>query len=91
MEALDGWDRDRLNELFAALAESMDLKIRDVLAPIFVAVSGKPVSPPLFDSMAIIGPDLIRARIKHGTDVLGGISNKALKKLQKEYEALSRT
>lgn len=90
MESLDGWDRDKLNDLFARLAESMDIRIRDVLAPIFVAVSGKPVSPPLFDSMAIIGPDLIRARIKHATDVLGGVSNKAMKKLQKEYETLAR-
>jgi len=53
-------------------------------------LSGKPVSPPLFDSMVIIGPDMTRARIKHGIDVLGGVSKKQNKKLEKEYQTLRR-
>ena len=48
------------------------MKIRDVLGPVFVAISGKPVSPPLFDSMALIGPDMSRARLRHAIEVLGG-------------------
>jgi glutamyl-tRNA synthetase len=85
LEALQDWTRDNLNQLFINLAEKMDLKIRDVLAPIFIAVSGKPVSPPLFDSMELLGPDLVRARVRHAINVLGGVSKKQLKKLEKEY------
>ena len=72
--------------MFEDLGEDLGLKIRDVLSPIFIAISGKPVSPPLFDSMEIIGPDLTRARLKNALDILGGVSKKLTKKLEKEYQ-----
>jgi glutamyl-tRNA synthetase len=85
LEATQEWKRDNLNQIFVDLAEKLDLKIRDVLAPIFIAVSGKPVSPPLFDSMELLGPDMVRARVRHALNILGGVSKKQLKKLEKEY------
>jgi glutamyl-tRNA synthetase len=87
-EALNDWQHDSLNQLFVDLAEALQLKIRDVLGPVFVAISGKPVSPPLFDSMAWIGPDMSRARLRHALGVLGGVSKKQLKKLEKDYASL---
>ena len=91
MDALATWDRDQLNILFENIAVDLDLKIRDVLAPVFVTISGKPVSPPLFDSMAVLGPDMTRARMKHAIDVLGGVSKKLNKKLEKEYQSVRRS
>lgn len=85
LEAQNDWHRDALNQLFIDLANDLDIKIRDLLGPVFVAVSGKPVSPPLFDSMSILGADLIRARVRHAINVLGGISKKQAKKLEKAY------
>lgn len=89
-EALQDWQRDNLKDLFTQLGEQMELKIRDLLAPIFVAIAGKPVAPPLFDSMALLGPDLCRARLRHGIEILGGVSKKQLKKLDKDYASLAR-
>ena len=91
MDVLATWDRDQLNILFENVAVDLDLKIRDVLAPVFVAISGKPVSPPLFDSMAVLGPDMTKARMKHAIDVLGGVSKKLNKKLEKEYQSVRRS
>lgn len=88
LEAQTDWSRDALNELFVDLAEAMDIKIRDLLNPVFVAISGKPVSPPLFDSMSILGPDMTRARIRHALDTLGGVSKKQTKRLEKDYRQL---
>ena len=88
LEAQTRWERDPLNQLFIDLAASLGLKIRDVLAPIFVAISGKPVAPPLFDSMAILGPDICRARLRHALNTLGGVSKKQVKRLEKEYKEL---
>ena len=88
LEALTDWDRDQINTLFTRLAERMNLKIRSVLAPVFVAITGRPVSPPLFDSMALLGPDMCRARLRHALSVLGGVSNKQQKRLEKEYRLL---
>ncbi|MFT7689170.1 MAG: glutamyl-tRNA synthetase [Candidatus Azotimanducaceae bacterium] len=84
-EALREWNRDKLNTLFMNLGEKLELKIRDVLAPIFVAISGQSVSPPLFDSMEILGSDMSRARLRHALNVAGGVSKKQLKKLEKSY------
>ena len=88
IDSLDIWDRDSLNKVFETLGEDLELKIRDVLSPIFIAISGKPVSPPLFDSMEIIGVDMTRARLKNAIDVLGGVSKKLTKKLEKEYQLI---
>ena len=88
LDAHSDWRRDALNQLFIDLAAELGVKIRDLLAPVFVAISGKSVTPPLFDSMAIIGPDLSRARIRHALDALGGVSKKQAKSLEKEYRLL---
>ena len=89
LEKILEWKRDELNQLFVDLANKLDMKIRDVLAPVFIAISGKPVSPPLFASMEILGPDMVRSRIRHALNVLGGVSKKQTKKLEKEYRAPS--
>lgn len=85
LEQLQEWQRATLNQLFVDLAARLNKKIREVLAPMFVAISGKPVSPPLFASMEILGPDIVRARVRHAINLLGGVSKKQTKKLEKEY------
>ena len=88
LEAQRDWHRDALNDLFVQLAADMNIKIRDLLSPMFIAIAGKPVSPPLFDSMSILGPDLARARVRHAIIALGGISKKQARKLEKSYREL---
>ncbi len=87
-EALSDWNRDKIHDVFMLLGEKLELKIRDVLAPIFIAISGKPVSPPLFDSMALLGPEMSRARLRYALEIMGGVSKKQTKKLEKEYRQL---
>ena len=89
MEALRTRQADLIHALFKTLAEEMDMKLRDVLKPYFVAISGSTSSTPLFDSMHVLGPDLSRARVRHAIDVLGGVSKKAAKRLEKVYRALA--
>jgi len=38
--------------------------------------------------MSILGPDLTRARLRTAINAVGGVSKKALKRLEKEYAAL---
>jgi glutamyl-tRNA synthetase len=50
------WTHDRVHEaLTAALIEGLGLKPRVAFGPLRVAVSGRRVSPPLFESMEILG------------------------------------
>lgn len=89
LDAGQPWNSEALAADLRGMAEQLDIRIRDFLYPLFIAVTGKPVSPPLFDSMALLGPDMTRARLRHALDVLGGVSKKQAKKLEKEFRGLT--
>jgi glutamyl-tRNA synthetase len=88
LEAQQNWRRDALFTALKALAEAMGTKPKALFAPLFVALSGQSVAYSIPDSMAILGPDMTRARLRHAIDACGGVSKKALKRLEKEYAAL---
>jgi glutamyl-tRNA synthetase len=88
MEALGDWTRDNIWEQLKGLADAQGIKVKDFLAPLFIAVSGSAASFSVVDSMELLGPDMSRARIRHAVEVLGGVSKKAMKRLEKEYQAL---
>ncbi len=82
------WQRDMLYQAFESLAKTLDIKLKDLLFPFFVALSGQGTALPLFDSMVIMGPDMVRARIRRALTIIGLPSKKQAKKLEKEYRAL---
>ena len=82
LDEVKSWDRETLLRLCQANAEQLEMKFRDYLFPLFIAISGRAVSLPLFDSMVYLGADLTRARIREALDVLG-ITGKEKKRLDK--------
>ena len=88
LEALVQWDSEHLSDTLRSTADALDVKFRDFIKPFFVAMSGKQNSTPMFDTMAIVGPDLTRARVRHALDLLGGVSKKGAKRLEKRYQEL---
>lgn len=88
MEALRHWNRDKIFTELKGLADALDMKVKDFLVPMFIAISGSSSSFSVVDSMELLGPDMSRARIRHAIDVLGGVSKKGMKKLEKAYEQL---
>jgi len=80
------WRRDQVEQSLQALAQFMDMKIRDVLFPFFIAITGQAVSISVIDAMSALGLDLTRARIRHALDVLGGVSKKETKRLEKDFQ-----
>jgi glutamyl-tRNA synthetase len=68
----------------------MELKIRDFLAPLFIAIAGTSATISVIDSMHMLGSDLSRARVRHAIETLGGVSKKKLKDVEKAYAALGR-
>ena len=89
LEKISSWDREALSSLFQQIAETEELKLKQILSPFFVAISGSTISLPLFDSLVLLGPDLARTRIRIALEKLAtagtGLSKKGLKKLEKEY------
>ncbi|MDU5964910.1 MAG: glutamate--tRNA ligase [Actinomyces sp.] len=62
---------EKLEEkLRSALVDEMGIKPRLAFTPMRVAVTGKQVSPPLFESMEILGKESSLKRLRHLRDVL---------------------
>ena len=89
LEAQQDWSRDALFAALKDLAEAMDLKPKVLFAPLFVALSGEKVAYSIPDSMAILGPDMTRARLRSAIEACGGVSKKAAKRLDKAYADLN--
>ncbi|MDE0659469.1 MAG: glutamate--tRNA ligase [Gammaproteobacteria bacterium] len=88
LEAQDPWDRDSLQTAIRSLADAMGIPMRDFLAPLFVAMAGRTVALPLFDSMAYLGRDMVRSRLASALAALGSVSKKQAKRLERAYAGL---
>ncbi|TBW48622.1 glutamate--tRNA ligase [Marinobacter halodurans] len=88
LEAQRHWSKDNIFADVKGLAKAMGLKMGDFMFPIFVAIAGTPNSWSVMDSMALLGPDMTRSRLRHALQVLGGFSKKETKRVEKEYAAL---
>jgi glutamyl-tRNA synthetase len=69
--SLASWDEESLEGALRPLAEELSLKAGDLFMLARVAVTGGPVSPPLFQSMAILGRERSLARLDRAIDRLG--------------------
>ena len=87
-EARRDWQRDGLFADAKQLADGLGVKIKDFLFPVFVAIAGTAASFSVVDSMELLGADLSRARLRHAVELLGGVSKKQTKKLEKEFGSL---
>ena len=64
------WDAEELHGLTAALAERHALKLAKAQAPIRVAVTGRSVGPPLFESLHLLGRERTLERLARAKDPL---------------------
>ena len=87
-DELSSFDAESIEGVLRSLSEKLDIKLRDLTRPFYVAITGSKASTPLFDSIALLGRDLTRTRLRQGVELLGGLSSKKTKALEKEYRAL---
>ena len=67
--ALEGsWNRDALHAATLALGEAVGRKLGKAQAPIRVAVTGRRVGPPLFESLEVLGPERTLFRLQGALD-----------------------
>jgi len=76
-----------IENIFNDLARKFELKLRDMTRPFYIAITGSEASTPLFQSMEILGSDLVRMRLRRALEALGGISSKKLKEMEKLFES----
>lgn len=72
VELLEGFDArsiEETEELFSAKAEEMGLKLGQLMQPLRVALTGTTVSPPLFESIRLLGVEKTIGRVKRLAEI----------------------
>jgi glutamyl-tRNA synthetase len=73
------FDKDTVERVLKGAGETLGVKFRDLSRVYYVAMTGSATSLPLFDSMALLGRDIVRERFRVALDALGGVSAKEQK------------
>ncbi|HTS15837.1 MAG TPA: glutamate--tRNA ligase family protein, partial [Candidatus Sulfotelmatobacter sp.] len=66
------WEADELEPPLRAMAESRGWKAGDLFMAIRVAVTGRTATPPLFDTLAVLGQDRTLTRLDAARELLAG-------------------
>lgn len=61
------WQASKLEALVKKYAEEKSLKLGAIAQPLRAALTGRAVSPPIFDVLAVLGRDEALARLKEGS------------------------
>jgi glutamyl-tRNA synthetase len=70
--ALEEWTHEAVKEALGAIQADMGLKPKTAFQPIRVAISGTTISPPLFESMEIIGREASLERLERTRTLVAG-------------------
>ncbi|MFY0664045.1 MAG: glutamate--tRNA ligase [Natronospirillum sp.] len=84
------WDKEHIMADVKGIGEHLGVKLKDVLFPFFVAITGSPRSVSVLDAMVILGPDMVRARLRHALSLFEAYSKKELKVLEDEFAAIGQ-
>ncbi|MFD3813359.1 glutamate--tRNA ligase [Rhodococcus sp. NPDC058639] len=72
LDGLDDWSTEAIEEaLKTALIDDLGLKPRKAFAPVRVAVTGSHISPPLYESMELLGRERTLDRMRAARAVVG--------------------
>lgn len=64
LEALVVFDTESVNQVVTHFMQEKALKTKDLLMPLRMIVSGKKASPPMFETIAVLGKERCRTRIR---------------------------
>jgi glutamyl-tRNA synthetase len=70
VDQLLDWEPALIEETLRAFCDANGWKTSDLFMPVRVAVTGKAATPPLFETMAVLGKELCRRRLRRAADTL---------------------
>jgi glutamyl-tRNA synthetase len=86
LDAERTFDKETIERVLKGVGETLGLKFRDLARVYYVAMTGSPTSLPLFDSMELLGRDIVRERLRVALALFGGVSAKE----QKDWQRVPR-
>jgi glutamyl-tRNA synthetase len=69
------WGHERIKDVLSAIQADMGLKPKTAFQPIRVAICGTTVSPPLFESMEVIGRERCLHRLQRARQLVASVSS----------------
>jgi glutamyl-tRNA synthetase len=69
-EAKDGWSAAQLEEIGRAWGEVLGWKTKHAFMLLRLAVTGRKASPPLFQTMEVLGKELVRRRLREAAKAI---------------------
>lgn len=70
LDPLLDWDAGSLEAALRGYLEASGWSPKELFMPIRVAVTGRPATPPLFETMAVLGKEVCRRRLRRAAEVL---------------------
>ena len=70
LDPLLRWDAETLEAALRGFCERREIKPKELFMPVRVAVTGRAATPPLFDTMAVLGKEICRARLREAIATL---------------------
>ncbi|MCE9573945.1 MAG: glutamate--tRNA ligase [Deltaproteobacteria bacterium] len=70
LEAKDGWAHKTIEEVARAWSEAIGQKAKVTFPVLRLLVTGRKASPPLFETIEVLGKEIARRRLRHGADLL---------------------
>lgn len=68
---LASFDKDQLESVLRALAEELGIKAGQLFNPLRVAITARDATPPLFETMSVLGKERCLKRIQSAISILG--------------------
>jgi glutamyl-tRNA synthetase len=85
-DALPVWNAAGIETVLRRIADVLGTKARDVARPFYVAITGSPTSIPLFDSMELLGRDMVRERLRNALELVGAPSKREREEWQQLFD-----
>ncbi len=73
LDPLMEWDAGNLETVIRRFVEKAGLEARELFMPLRVAVTGRSATPPLFETMAVLGKETCRRRLRSAVALLRGM------------------
>jgi len=73
LDPLLDWRPSTIEDALRGFCERHDWTPKELFMPVRIAVTGRSATPPLFDTMAVVGREMCRRRLRCAIDVLRGM------------------
>ena len=70
LDPLLDWRASTIEDALRAFCEGHEWTSKELFMPVRIAVTGRSATPPLFDTMAVVGREMCRRRLRSAIDVL---------------------